>query len=91
MDLRSSNPGRASPSACARPGAPAYRAGHFRWLHGQTVETVEQMANVPARARDALADDPPLRPLVTDVIQNAPTARASCASARTTAEPSSRS
>jgi 23S rRNA (adenine2503-C2)-methyltransferase len=53
-------------------GAPAYRAEQiFRWLHGQTVETVEQMVNVPPALRQALSDAHPLRPLATDVIQTA--------------------
>jgi 23S rRNA (adenine2503-C2)-methyltransferase len=53
-------------------GAPAYRGEQvFRWLHEQAVEGTEQMTNVPRALREALEADAPLRPLRTDVVQEA--------------------
>ena len=90
-DLRALLPDELT-SWVAAAGAPAYRAEQiFRWLHGQGVETLDEMTNVPAALRAALRARPPAgaagagprsRPRTT--------ARASCASARTTAAPSNR-
>ena len=56
----------------AAAGAPAYRSEQiFRWLHGKTVETVDQMVNVPPALRQALLEAHPLRPLGMDVLQTA--------------------
>ena len=53
-------------------GAPAYRAEQiFRWLHGQAVESVAEMVNVPPALREALGAAHPLRPLRVDVVQTA--------------------
>jgi 23S rRNA (adenine2503-C2)-methyltransferase len=56
----------------ASAGVPAYRAEQiFRWLHGQAVEGVGEMVNVPAPLREALAAAHPLRPLHANVVQTA--------------------
>jgi 23S rRNA (adenine2503-C2)-methyltransferase len=56
----------------AAAGAPAYRAEQlFRWLHGQAVDSLDQMANVPGALREALGAAHPLRPLTLDVVQTA--------------------
>jgi 23S rRNA (adenine2503-C2)-methyltransferase len=53
-------------------GAPAYRTEQlFRWLHGQAVDSPDQMVNVPVALREALAAAHPLRPLTLDVLQTA--------------------
>ncbi len=53
-------------------GAPGYRGEQlFRWLHGQAVESLDQMVNVPPPLREALGAAHPLRPLVLDVVQTA--------------------
>jgi 23S rRNA (adenine2503-C2)-methyltransferase len=53
-------------------GAPGYRGEQlFRWLHGQAVESLDQMVNVPPPLREALGAAHPLRPLVMDVLQTA--------------------
>jgi 23S rRNA (adenine2503-C2)-methyltransferase len=53
-------------------GAPAYRAEQlFRWLHGQAVDSLDQMVNVPLALREALGAAHPLRPLTLDVVQTA--------------------
>ena len=52
--------------------APAYRAEQiFRWLHGQTVEAIDEMVNVPRALRHALVGAHPLQPLTADVVQTA--------------------
>jgi 23S rRNA (adenine2503-C2)-methyltransferase len=56
----------------AAAGAPAYRAEQlFRWLHGQAVESLDQMVNVPGALRGALGAAHALRPLTLDVVQTA--------------------
>jgi 23S rRNA (adenine2503-C2)-methyltransferase len=53
-------------------GAPAYRVEQlFRWLHGQAVDSLDQMVNVPLALREALGAAHPLRPLALDVVQTA--------------------
>ena len=53
-------------------GAPKYRAEQiFRWLHGQGIETLDEMTNVPAALRDALGAEHPLTPLAQEVVQTA--------------------
>jgi 23S rRNA (adenine2503-C2)-methyltransferase len=71
LDLRSLTPAELS-ARLAAAGAPAYRGEQaFRWLHGQGVESTDEMTNVPKEAREALAAAVPLRPLTTDVVQEA--------------------
>jgi 23S rRNA (adenine2503-C2)-methyltransferase len=71
LDLRSLTPAELAARLKAE-GAPAYRSEQiFRWLHGHGVESTDEMTNVPQEARDALAASVPLRPLRTDVVQEA--------------------
>ncbi|HVZ72013.1 MAG TPA: 23S rRNA (adenine(2503)-C(2))-methyltransferase RlmN [Polyangia bacterium] len=70
-DLRSLTPAELATRVKAA-GAPAYRGEQiFRWLHGEAVESVDEMSNVPRALREALVAEAPLRPLTTDVIQEA--------------------
>jgi 23S rRNA (adenine2503-C2)-methyltransferase len=70
-DLRSLTPAELAERAKAA-GAPAYRGEQvFRWLHGEGVESVDEMKNVPRELREALVAEAPLRPLVTEVVQEA--------------------
>ena len=53
-------------------GEPAYRTEQiFRWLHGQGVESLEAMTNVPAELRAALERDHQLTPLAQELVQTA--------------------
>jgi 23S rRNA (adenine2503-C2)-methyltransferase len=53
-------------------GAPAYRAEQiFRWLHGQGIESLDAMTNVPAPLRAALEQEHRLTPLAQELVQNA--------------------
>ncbi|HEY7375988.1 MAG TPA: 23S rRNA (adenine(2503)-C(2))-methyltransferase RlmN [Polyangia bacterium] len=53
-------------------GEPAYRAEQlFRWLHGQGVESLDAMTNVPASLRAALECDHALTPLTQELVQSA--------------------
>lgn len=71
LDLRSLTPAELA-TRVKDAGAPAYRGEQvFRWLHGEAVESLEEMSNVPRELRDQLAAAAPLRPLRTDVIQEA--------------------
>jgi 23S rRNA (adenine2503-C2)-methyltransferase len=71
LDLRSLTPAELSARLTAE-GMPGYRGEQvFRWLHAQGVESTDEMTNVPKEARDALATAVPLRPLATDVVQEA--------------------
>ena len=75
LDLRSLTPAelgaRLDPGRGGA-GAPAYRGEQvFRWLHEHAVESTDEMTNVPQKAREALAAAAPLRPLRTDVVQEA--------------------
>jgi 23S rRNA (adenine2503-C2)-methyltransferase len=71
LDLRALTPAELSARLTAE-GLPAYRGEQvFRWLHGQGVESADEMTNVPKEARDALVAAVPLRPLATDVVQEA--------------------
>jgi 23S rRNA (adenine2503-C2)-methyltransferase len=71
LDLRSLMPAELAARVAAA-GEPAYRGEQvFRWLHGEGVESVEEMTNVPRALRDALTADAPLRPLAMDVVQEA--------------------
>jgi 23S rRNA (adenine2503-C2)-methyltransferase len=70
-DLRSLTPAELA-TRCKAAGAPAYRGEQvFRWLHEQAVESVDEMTNVPLALRTALVQSAPLRPLMTDVVQEA--------------------
>ncbi|MDB4982720.1 MAG: radical enzyme Cfr family [Myxococcales bacterium] len=70
-DLRSLTPAELATRVKAA-GAPAYRGEQvFRWLHEQAVESVDEMTNVPVALRTALVESAPLRPLKTDVVQEA--------------------
>jgi 23S rRNA (adenine2503-C2)-methyltransferase len=75
LDLRSLTPaelGARLAPARGGAGAPAYRGEQvFRWLHEHAVESTDEMTNVPQKAREALAAAAPLRPLRTDVVQEA--------------------
>jgi len=71
LDLRSLTPAELAARLQAQ-GAPAYRSEQvFRWLHAHGVDSTDEMTNVPQQARDALGTDVPLRPLRTDVVQEA--------------------
>jgi 23S rRNA (adenine2503-C2)-methyltransferase len=71
LDLRSLTPAELAARLRAG-GAPAYRGEQvFRWLHEHAVESTDEMTNVPQAARDALGAEAPLRPLRTDVVQEA--------------------
>ncbi|HSZ82100.1 MAG TPA: 23S rRNA (adenine(2503)-C(2))-methyltransferase RlmN [Polyangia bacterium] len=71
LDLRSLTPAELAARLKAE-GAPAYRGEQvFRWLHEHAVESTDEMTNVPQKTRDALGAAVPLRPLRTDVIQEA--------------------
>lgn len=71
LDLRSLTPAELATRATAA-GAPAYRGEQvFRWLHGEGVDSVDEMKNVPKELREALVAAAPLRPLTTDVVQEA--------------------
>jgi 23S rRNA (adenine2503-C2)-methyltransferase len=71
LDLRSLTPAELAERLKAG-GAPAYRGEQvFRWLHERGVESTDEMTNVPQAARDALAAAVPLRPLATEVVQEA--------------------
>ena len=71
LDLRSLTPGELAVRVKAE-GAPAYRGEQvFRWLHEHGVESTDEMSNVPQALRDALGASLPLRPLRTDVVQEA--------------------
>jgi 23S rRNA (adenine2503-C2)-methyltransferase len=71
LDLRALTPAELSARLLAE-GMPGYRGEQvFRWLHAQGVESTDEMTNVPKEARDALAAAVPLRPLATEVIQEA--------------------
>jgi 23S rRNA (adenine2503-C2)-methyltransferase len=71
LDLRSLTPAELAARLKAE-GAPAYRGEQvFRWLHEHAVESTDEMTNVPQKARDALGAAVPLRPLRTDVVQEA--------------------
>jgi 23S rRNA (adenine2503-C2)-methyltransferase len=75
LDLRSLTPAelaaRLAPEG-AGAGAPAYRGEQaFRWLHEHAVESTDEMTNMPKAQRDALGRAVPLRPLRTDVVQEA--------------------
>jgi 23S rRNA (adenine2503-C2)-methyltransferase len=71
LDLRSLNPAELAVRVKAA-GAPAYRTEQvFRWLHAEAVESADEMTNVPKALREALVAEAPLRPLRTDVIQEA--------------------
>jgi 23S rRNA (adenine2503-C2)-methyltransferase len=71
LDLRSLTPAELAARVAAA-GAPAYRGEQvFRWLHAEAVESPDQMSNVPRALREQLAAEAPLRPLVTDVVQEA--------------------
>src|SRR5450631_2854559 len=71
LDLRSLTPAELAARLKAQ-GAPAYRSEQvFRWLHAHGVDSTDEMTNVPQQARDALGTDVPLRPLRTDVVQEA--------------------
>jgi 23S rRNA (adenine2503-C2)-methyltransferase len=53
-------------------GAPKYRVEQiFRWLHGQGIDSLDEMTNVPAALREALGADHPLTPLAQEVVQTA--------------------
>jgi 23S rRNA (adenine2503-C2)-methyltransferase len=53
-------------------GAPKYRVEQiFRWLHGQGIEALDEMTNVPAALREALGTEHPLTPLAQEVVQTA--------------------
>jgi len=53
-------------------GEPAYRAEQiFRWLHGQGIESLDAMTNVPATLRAALEQDHHLTPLAQELVQTA--------------------
>src|SRR5450432_4802869 len=71
LDLRSLTPAELAARLKAQ-GAPAYRSEQvFRWLHAHGVDSTDEMTNVPQQARDALGTDVPLRPLRTDIVQEA--------------------
>jgi 23S rRNA (adenine2503-C2)-methyltransferase len=71
LDLRSLTPAELTARLGAR-GAPAYRGEQvFRWLHEQAVDATDEMTNVPQALRDELAAAVPLRPLATEVVQEA--------------------
>jgi 23S rRNA (adenine2503-C2)-methyltransferase len=71
LDLRSLTPAELAARVKVA-GGPAYRGEQvFRWLHEHAVATVDEMTNVPRELREALARSAPLRPLVTDVVQQA--------------------
>jgi 23S rRNA (adenine2503-C2)-methyltransferase len=71
LDLRSLTPAELAAHLPAG-GTPAYRGEQvFRWLHEQAVERVDEMTNVPRPLREALVASVPLRPLHTDVVQEA--------------------
>jgi 23S rRNA (adenine2503-C2)-methyltransferase len=71
LDLRSLTPAELATRLAAE-GMPAYRGEQaFRWLHARAVGSPDEMTNVPKEARDALAAGAPLRPLRTDVVQEA--------------------
>jgi 23S rRNA (adenine2503-C2)-methyltransferase len=54
----------------ASAGAPGYRAEQiFRWLHGQTVASPDDMTNVPPALRAALTADHPFTPLTQTAVQ----------------------
>jgi 23S rRNA (adenine2503-C2)-methyltransferase len=53
-------------------GEPGYRAEQiFRWLHGQGIQSLDAMTNVPAALRAALESDHQLTPLVQELVQTA--------------------
>jgi 23S rRNA (adenine2503-C2)-methyltransferase len=57
---------------CKAVGAPAYRGEQvFRWLHAEGVDSVDEMKNVPREVLRALVAEAPLRPLATELIQEA--------------------
>jgi 23S rRNA (adenine2503-C2)-methyltransferase len=71
LDLRALLPAEIS-ARLAAAGAPGYRGEQvFRWLHQHAVAITDEMKNVPQALREALAAEVPLRPLRTDVIQEA--------------------
>jgi 23S rRNA (adenine2503-C2)-methyltransferase len=71
LDLRALLPAEIS-ARLAAAGAPGYRGEQvFRWLHQHAVASTDEMKNVPQELRDRLAAEVPLRPLRTDVIQEA--------------------
>jgi 23S rRNA (adenine2503-C2)-methyltransferase len=71
LDLRALLPAEIS-ARLAAAGAPGYRGEQvFRWLHQHAVASTDEMKNVPQALRDGLGAEVPLRPLRTDVIQEA--------------------
>jgi 23S rRNA (adenine2503-C2)-methyltransferase len=70
-DLRSLTPAELAAHASAA-GEPAYRGEQlYRWLHARGVESLDQMTNVPAALREAVAREAPLAPLALDTVQEA--------------------
>jgi|SRR5579862_444479 len=73
LDLRSLTPAELAARLVPEGArAPDYRGEQvFRWLHEHAVDSTDEMTNVPQKARDALGASTPLRPLRTDVVQEA--------------------
>ena len=70
-DLRSLTPAELAARVRAV-GGPAYRGEQvFRWLHERGVDGPDEMTNVPRALREALVAEQPLRPLRSDVVQEA--------------------
>jgi 23S rRNA (adenine2503-C2)-methyltransferase len=70
-DLRSLLPDELQ-GVVAAAGAPKYRTEQiFRWLHGQGAQALDEMTNVPAAMRAALAAAHPLKPLALATVQTA--------------------
>jgi 23S rRNA (adenine2503-C2)-methyltransferase len=71
IDLRSLMPAELAARLHAA-GQPAYRSEQvFRWLHGQGVSRFDEMTNIPAPLREALAEGGGWTPLSEEVIQHA--------------------
>jgi 23S rRNA (adenine2503-C2)-methyltransferase len=71
MDLRSLLPDELR-AVLSGTGAPSYRTEQvFRWLHNHGVQSLDEMTNVPAEMRTALAAAHPLTPLELAVVQTA--------------------
>ncbi|HVR61753.1 MAG TPA: 23S rRNA (adenine(2503)-C(2))-methyltransferase RlmN [Polyangia bacterium] len=70
-DIRSLPPAELAARVTAA-GEPAYRAEQvFRWLHGRGVDSLDEMANVPAALRATLAADGGWTPLGQEEVQTA--------------------
>ena len=70
-DLRSLTPAELA-ARVAAVGQPAYRSEQvFRWLHGSGVDSFDEMTNVPAPLREALAAGGGWTPLEQEVLQQA--------------------